>query len=491
MTIPLPANPTTIGCLNGEGHRNLSDSCYPRALVIGASITGLLAAWLLTRHFPSVVLVERDELSSNAGSRSGVPQDIHGHAVLSSGYRILCQLFPDLDEELERRGAPAGDLTADTAILYRGGWVPHYRSGIVSRGFSRLLLESLIRERVLAHPAVRLVTRQQVVGLQHDPASGRVIGIRTVARGASPGEQRISAELTVDASGRNSRLPDWLDELGYGRPRETVVNSHFGYATRRYRKPPGQAGPWKVLAVYGRPPELPRCGLIYPEEHDIWVVSMIGAMKDYPPTDDQGFLEFARSLPTPRIYEAIRNAESISPISSYRYLENRMRHFEQLARWPDGLVALGDAACTFNPVYAQGITVSAKSALLLERTCREVRFDSTGNQKGMTKRFQRRLSRELAIPWLLATCEDSRYSESTVRRSLPTRLLHWYLDQALLQLPNSRMLTQALAEVIHLERHPAILMHPMITLRVLTGFASRSVFRGRTGGNSRKREANT
>ncbi len=439
----------------GQGH----------AIVIGASLAGLLAARVLRDHFPRVTLIERDRLPEAVEPRPGVPHGQHGHALLSRGYRILCQLFPDLDRQLELQGAPAGDATADTAILYRRGWVPSYRSGIRSRGCSRLLLEQLIRRSVLAMKGVEVIARGRVTGLELDKLGRTVTGVQIEPADHSGKPATLPGELVVDASGRFSRLPDWLERLGLAPPRETVVDSHFGYATRRYRKPGSHQERWQVLVVYGLPPDLPRCGMIYPEENNQWVVTMVGGMGDYPPTDEAGFLEFARSLASPLLYESIRDAEPLSEVGGYRQLANRMRHYEALPGWPEQLVVLGDAACTFNPVHAQGMSVCASSAELLGKTVGEWRRRSRG-WTGLARSFQCRLARQLATPWLLATSEESRFVGPEVHRSMASRLMHWYLDQALLQVKNSRFLTQSLAQVMHLESHPMILLHPRIIARV-------------------------
>lgn len=448
-----------------------------RAIVIGASLAGLLAARVLREHFPRVTLIERDRLPEETGPRPGVPHGQHGHALLSRGYRILCQLFPELDRQLEERGAPAGDATLDTAILYRRGWVPSYRSGIRSRGCSRLLLEQLVRRSVLAMDGVDALERHRVSGLELDAAGRSVTGVRLESMDGDQGDSMLRGELVVDASGRFSRLPEWLERLGLPKPRETVVDSHFGYATRRFRKPASHCERWQVLVVYGLPPDLPRCGMIYPEENNQWVVTMVGGMRDYPPDDEAGFLAFARSLASPLLHDSIRDAEPLSDISGYRQLSNRMRHCEATPGWPERLVALGDAACTFNPVHAQGMSVCAASAVLLGATVGEWKRRGRG-WAGMARAFQKRLAKQLAMPWLLATSEESRFIGPEARLTVTSRLIHWYIDQALLQVRNSRFVTQSLARVMHLERHPATLLHPRIVARV--GYqAAQGLFRPR------------
>jgi 2-polyprenyl-6-methoxyphenol hydroxylase-like FAD-dependent oxidoreductase len=190
----------------------------------------------------------------------------------------------------------------------------------------------------------------------------------------------VGADLVVDASGRGSRAPDWLAALGYPRPPETTVKAFLGYASRWYTTPPGWTADWQVLTVVATPPAGKRGGIIQTIDGHQWVVTLAGAARDHPPTDEEGFRTFARSLPSPELYQAIQQAEPISPIRGDRRTENRLRHYDRPGRWPAGFLVLGDAVCSLNPVYAQGMTVAALGALVLDRSLRRAadRF-STGS----------------------------------------------------------------------------------------------------------------
>jgi 2-polyprenyl-6-methoxyphenol hydroxylase-like FAD-dependent oxidoreductase len=108
-------------------------------------------------------------------------------------------------------------------------------------------------------------------------------------------------------------------------------------------------------------------GLLLPVEGDRWMVGLAGAGRDYPPTDEAGFLQFAASLRSPIIHDAIRHARPLSPIHGYRQTDNRWRHYDQAQRWPERLVVVGDAACTFNPIYGQGLTTAALAGVTLNQ----------------------------------------------------------------------------------------------------------------------------
>lgn len=443
------------------------------AVVIGAGMAGLWAARVLTDHFTRVTVVERDRLPERPDHRRGVPQAYHAHTLLARGQRELERLFPELDAELAAAGAPRVDWTWDCRSFFRTGWVPRYRSGLTTRTCSRDLLEWSVR-CALARRGVEFREGRDVLGLCHDIGTDRVTGVRLGGWGdgvGSSSSEMLAADLIIDASGRNSRTPEWLAALGYGRVRETVVDPSLGYASRIYRRPPAMCTDWRAMVVSSVPISQSRGGVIYPIEGGGWLVTLAGIGGDYPPTDEEGFLAFAQSLATPALYEAIADAEPLSPIRGYRRTENRLRHYERLARWPTGFVALGDATCTFDPVYGQGMTVSALGARVLDRCLRaQWQGHSDGDLRGLGGRFQRRLALSNATPWLLATSEDFRWPTTRGKRpGLLIRLAHRYLDRVLALLVEDPTVAQAFFAVLHLLRSPIALLFPQVLRRVIFG----------------------
>lgn len=440
-----------------------------QAIVIGGSMAGLLAARVLADAYDTVIIVERDRLPPTPQPRSGVPQSSHLHVLLVKGQQILEQLFPGLAAELTAAGAPTVDWTADCAMLGLSGWEPRFHSGLLTCTCSRQLLEWTVRQRLTAYSNVYLQEGCQVIGLLTNASQTKMWGVRVRDRALPPNtntvESTLPADLVVDASGRHSQLPQWLEELGYPPPPETRINSFLGYASRWYQRPNVPDADWKSVVVWPKPPDGSRAGILYPIEDERWIVTVAGVGGDYPPTDEAGFVDFTRSLRSPILYEIIKDAQPLSPIYGYRRAENRLRHYERLARLPEGLVAIGDAVCAFNPIYGQGMTAAAMSALTLARCLSE---QSQHRFTGFAYRFQHQLAKVNATAWMMATSEDLRWA--TTKGGQPTtsqRLLHWYLDQVRRLTVEHPDALQAFMEVLHLIKPPATLFQPAILVPVL------------------------
>jgi 2-polyprenyl-6-methoxyphenol hydroxylase-like FAD-dependent oxidoreductase len=433
------------------------------AVVVGGSVAGLLAARVLADHFERVTVVERDRFPATAAPRPGVPQARHQHVLLERGRRVLERLFPGLQAELVEAGAPVLDMGADVAWLTPAGWGVRFPSSLPLLACSRDLLEWGVRRRLGAQPEVSFMTEADVVGLVPTPEGRGVAGVFVRSRGEAGRTRRLEADVVIDASGRESRAPRWLEALGCERPEETVVNASLGYASRVYRRagqlPAGVGG----VYVQAAPPEVTRGGVAFPLEGGRFMVTLVGLGGDHPPTHDEGFLAFAGSLRSPLIHDAIAGNEPDGPISSSRATVNRWRHYERLARGPERFLVLGDAACAFNPVYAQGMTTAAIGADLLDRVLDEGRGDP-----GLGRRFQAALARANSSAWMLATGEDARVRGAVgVRRSRGTRFLHRYMDEVMRLTTRDAAVRRVFLEAFHLLRSPAALFAPWIVARVV------------------------
>ncbi len=436
------------------------------ALIVGGSMAGLLAARVLANRFSRVTLVERDIFPDGPQQRKGLPQARHVHVLLWRGQQVLEGLFPGFQNDLSQGGAPSVDWINDAGWFTFGKWAPRFQSKYISHPCSRDLLEWQVRQRVAELSQVQFCTENEVIGLLVNSDGQRVTGVRIRQRGLPDQEEQIlAADLVVDASGRDSNTPQWLEANGFEGPEETIVNSFLGYASRVYRQPDHKNG-WKSLLVRGTPPENKRGGVINPIENGRWMVTLAGAGKDYPPTDEAGFLAYAQSLPVPDLYHAIKDAEPLSTISGYRKTENRWRHYEGMARWPDNFIVLGDAACGFNPVYGQGMTAAALYAEELSRSLGSLRNGSIPT--GWTKQIQARFARAVSGAWLLAIGDDYRYPETEGRRTdWLTRLTQGYMDRVLHLANDDRQVFETFFSVIHLLNPASSFFNPAIMLKVL------------------------
>jgi 2-polyprenyl-6-methoxyphenol hydroxylase-like FAD-dependent oxidoreductase len=435
------------------------------AVVIGGSIAGLTAARILADYFDHVTLLERDRYPQQVEFRSGVPQGRHLHLLLLRGRALFEQLFPAIGEDFAAAGANDIDLFGDALWLMPGGWLPRTRSAFHTFMATRPLFDTVIRRRLAALAKVTTRDQVEVTGLLASADRSVVTGVRLRQRGGEGAESTLEADLVVDCSGRNSRLPKWLEELGYAPPRDTIVNSFVGYASRIYAIPDGWDADWKALFFTGDPLRLPHNGGLFPVEGNRWIVTLVGSAKQYAPTDEDGFMAFARSLRSPLMADAIAQAEPLGPIYGYQRTENRLRHYEKLSRLPGQLLALGDAVCAFNPIYGQGMSTAALGSLVLERC---LRADPDSSRPGWSARFYRQLARSNSPVWLMSTGEDFRYPTTVGGSRTPlTRALHWYLDQVNAASNAQFSVAESLVEVVHLLKPPISLFRPQIARHVL------------------------
>jgi 2-polyprenyl-6-methoxyphenol hydroxylase-like FAD-dependent oxidoreductase len=432
-----------------------------RAVVLGASLAGLLAARVLTDAYGQVTLIDRDQLPETPMHRRGVPHARHIHALAARGQQALEELFPGLTAELVAHGVPAGDMLADARLYLGGHRLRRAQAGVVLLCASRPLLESRVRARVRTLANVRFLDRCDVVGLATTSDGRRVTGARLLRRADGSAEEVLGADLVVDATGRGSRIPVWLEALGYARPERELVRIGLGYATRTYRLPSAALG-GDLGVLHGATPEHPRAGALQALEGERWMVTLAGILGDHPPTDPEGFLAFARSLRFPDIYEAIRDAEPLDDPVPFRYPASIRYRYERLARFPDGLLVMGDAVCHTNPIYGHGMTMAALEALTLRRHLQR----STAPQP---RRWFRDLARVVDVPWEMAGGADLSFPGVQGHRTAKVRLLGAYLARLHAAAAHDARLASAFVRVAGLVARPESLLRPGVALRVLRG----------------------
>lgn len=439
------------------------------AIVVGGSITGLLSARVLADSFELVTIIETDKLPNRPDAHKGVPQSTQPHILFTKGYKILEDFFPGIGSELSANGALKIDWPREFHYYSQGGWSANtkFPSDIVSFTCSRPLLEWSIRMRLTNFSNVRFFEQHRVTGLLCNPSQAQITGVRLRAIGGLI-ENELLAVLVVDASGRCSKAPDWLESLGFTPPPETIVEPFLTYTTRRYREPKDFQDDWKVMLISHSPPNGTRLGYLAKIEGGEWIATLGSYGEDFSPEDNEGFLEFARSLPSPRFYQAIVDAEPVSRIYKYKGTVNRLRHYEKVML-PRGFIALGDSVCALCPAYGQGITVSALSAIVLQNWMHKQTSWFLSDSL-LTSSFQKSLAKNNSFHWNLATVMDSRFpTTSSARKPNPLgKLLNWYTNR-LLQVsnrdPNFHTL---LIEVGQLLKSPIVLFHPSVMIYALS-----------------------
>lgn len=333
-----------------------------RAIVIGASIAGCLSARVLARHFDEVLVLDQDTFSARPETRKTVTQEHHVHLLLRRGSAIMEALYPGFKQALVEAGAQEIDLSHGVKCYAGNAWKQRWPTGITAHYCSRTLLEFVLRQQAMGVEKVKIIDGVRVKGLLHD--AGCVSGVQAVIDGET---RLLEATLVVDASGRGSRLPAWLKQFGYGDvPREEVANQ-LGYVSRIYRRNPARSSGWQVLLVTPDLPERRSMGVISPIEGDRFMVTAGGWFGASPRPEEADFMRFLSQLPVPDIFDEVSQLEPLGDFHPFRMPCSLRRRYDLMPDWPQGLLAVGDALCSINPIYSQGMSVSALQVEALAR----------------------------------------------------------------------------------------------------------------------------
>lgn len=455
-----------------SNHRKLG-----RAVVVGGSIAGLASARALSDHFDEVIVLERDRHPDGPVPRRSTPQAQHVHLVLEAAVRVLRAMFPGIVEEIQRDGGLLVDIAEATAFYQYGGWKPRFSAGIESIVCTRPFVEHHVRRRVEAIPNVRVRHDTEVEALLTNGSQTRVTGVRLKKGKADEkaSEETLDADLVVDAAGRGTRVPRWLEALGYGAPVAERVGVDLAYTSRLYEPPPGAFGrDWHLLIIYARASQGLRSGFISSVEGGRWLVSLNGYFGDHAPVDDEGFLAFARSLPQPQLYNAIKDARPLGPPVKYKISYSRRFHYEKMPRFPERLLVMGDAICSFNPIYGQGMTVSFVCAHRLAQGLDALAREG-GSLDGFLRPFQKKLNDIVAVPWLLSTTLDLSHPQTTGRRPPGLAALVWALSNVIDLTSQNEKACQIFYEMLHMRRGPEALLHPQLLAPFFT-YGAKSLF---------------
>jgi 2-polyprenyl-6-methoxyphenol hydroxylase-like FAD-dependent oxidoreductase len=439
------------------------------AVVVGGSLAGLLAAHVLAGHADQVTIVERDRFPDGPEARPGVPQSRHPHVLLEGGQLALEALLPGFLKELRAAGAPRVGLPADMVQWQNGRWLRRLPASTYIHTGSRAQVEHLVRRRVLANPVVTVVEGTDVVGLLGDASRVRGVLLRERGGAAHVEPRSFDADLVVDASGRGTKAPQWLVALGAEAPREEIIDTGLAYASRIYRDVKGTLGT-DSLGYYVIPdPSHPYGAVVLPLEDGTYLATFSGLRGDEPPTDGEEFTAYAEKLPHPFVHRWLREAEPLTAPFGFRRTANARRRYDLPGERPAGFLATGDALCTFNPVYGQGMAVAAMSAVALRDVL-------TGRRRTPTTRHvQRALLAASRQAWDISAGADKNMpgaiGNATAVRATD-RAAGWYLSRVQERYPGDPVVGRAFRSVLTLTAPLTSLFTPAVVRAVLFGSAA-------------------
>lgn len=425
-----------------------------RAIVVGGSIAGLCAARVLSDAFEDVVIVERDTLPSDPQIRNGAPQTGQPHALLEAGRAVLSELFPGFASEVLDNGGLKLDMVGDIDWYDRGGIVAEPTASLPALYASRPLFEHIVRERIREWDGIRVRDSCHFIDYRHDPGEQRVTGIRF--RNETGDVDTLTAAVTVDATGRTSRTPNWLADHGYPTPEVDRVNVDVTYSTVQITRPTEM----RDGVLVAPEPHRPRGAAMLPIEHGRWEVLLQGLHGERAPPDRTAFIEWAEDLPLDAIGDRLRRQEWLSEIRRYPFPASVRRQYEDLEEFPDGLVVTGDAIASFNPIYGQGMSVGALEALVLHG-------ELAGGLDGLAPRFFGQSSDVVDDAWRTAVGSDFIFEQTTGPKPTGIDVLNRYVDRLVRRAHDDAALTEAFMRVFRMERRSTSLLHPRVLWRVL------------------------
>jgi 2-polyprenyl-6-methoxyphenol hydroxylase-like FAD-dependent oxidoreductase len=435
-----------------------------RAVVLGASMGGLLAARVLADFFETVTVVERDVLPDDPADRQGVPQGRHAHVLLARGAQILDELFPGFLNELVADGAPVWDDGELSKLHLAFGGHQILRSGKITREPkalavympSRPFLECHVRQRLRAMSNVTILCGHDVCELMSTPDRGRVTGVRVVNRDGGA-EQELTANVVMDAMGRGAHTPALLDSLEYGRPVEDHIVMHTNYVSQLLRIPEGTLN--EMLVDIGPAPDRPTGMFLTGYENDTWMFTVFGMVGHQPPRDLAGMLSFAQEYCPVHLIAAMQAAEPIGEVAHHHMPSSQWRRYDKMAQLPDGLLVCGDAICSVNPIYGQGMTLAALEVATLRQCLR-------GGGSDLPRRYFHASAKPIGVAWQMVASSDLTFPAVAGRRSRLMRVTTRLLDWTLTACESDLVVAVRFFKVNGLIYSPLRLLHPVFVYRV-------------------------
>ncbi len=423
------------------------------AIVIGASMAGLFTTRVLADAFDRVTVIERDPLTDVIESRPGVPQGDHVHVLLEGGRATIEDLCPGFSDELLAAGGVVA--SGEEFQIYVQGdnlvTTDHQSLHLATRA----LYEHLVRRHVDSIERVAMRLGCQFVDYVAGEDATAVEGV--VIRNQQSEREILTADLVVDATGRTSRTPAWLENHGYPPPALEEVSIDIGYASTFLERPPDDH---LGISMEAEAPRT-RGAFVFPVEGDRWLLNLHGVHGDYPPTDPEGFREFSTSLPTTTVTDLLdEHPMTDENIVFYPFQSNRRYRYDDLERFPDGLVVIGDAIASFNPVNGQGMSVAALEALVLHHVLARDERDE------MAHRFFEDASTVIDIAWDLSVGGDLAFPQTDGSLPRRTAVFDWYLNRLTRRAHTDAWVSNLMWTVFMLEQPPSVLFRPRVIWRV-------------------------
>jgi len=427
------------------------------AVVIGASIAGLMAARVLSKHFTKVTILERDGLIEDGNPRKGVPQGNHVHVLLTSGLQAIEEYFPGILDEMCQGGVDPIAWSEEMRWYQHGSWKTRVPCGVTFYPQSRVDLEGRIRARVRAIPGIQIQSGCSVQGLLFDASRSAVTGVKVLQ-----GEQEsdLPADMVMDASGKGSRALKWLEEAGYPAPPKETQAIDLVYVSRIYKKTAATRD-WKGMAAHPLP-DLPRGGILLPIDAERWIVTLFGYAGEHPSVEPEAFLRFAKELPAPDLYETLAEATPLSEPVKFTYPQEIRQRFDKVERFPAGLLLIGDAMCSVDPVFGQGMTLSCKEARALDGL-----LEKQTEFTRLRRDYFRACQQIIEVPWLITLSEALRFKNVQGQRTVIIRVLQWYTGHVFALSAVHVDVYRAFLDVMHLVSGPEALFRPAVLGKVL------------------------
>jgi 2-polyprenyl-6-methoxyphenol hydroxylase-like FAD-dependent oxidoreductase len=445
---------------NGESHRHGGE-----AVVLGASMAGLLATTVLADHFDRVTLVERDELPDDGQPRRGVPQARHAHVLLPRGADALEELFPGFLRRLEEDGSTSAASLSRYHFEFNGHLLSREDAPTETPlyGQSRPFLDAHVLERVRARANVQVLPGHEVLALRTTDHDGRVVGVTVTPHERPHSVMGLDADLVVVATGRSGRVPFWLEQMGYDAPPEEEVHVDIMYASCVMRLDDDLVGDLDAVFV-GPVPDRPKGVSAFRMEDGAWIVTMAGFAHNHPPKDPEGWTAFAQSVSPPAFAQAVAQGEMTTKIVGHRFTDNLRRRYDKLDRFPEGLVVAGDAVSSVNPIYGQGMTVAALEALALRDALRH-------GPEHLAPRFFKAAAKPVGNAWAFAVGGDLAMPRDVVPgpRPFPVRAVNAYLDLYQAAAENDPVLAWHFLKVTGFDEPPRTLFSPDSLRRMAAG----------------------